>query len=390
MPRGVPAPANNLTINIGDCEFTNVLNVANAEPNIYGLMRWDPLWRDVLVPPMAESYTPSFGFSFTVPLRMTSDLDRQLRTGKLLLVFADDKRDHLYGYVKVPLKNLATGKTIDGLYGVEDAGGVGCGTVRVSMDWQDAYVVHSDTTPKLVSLMDDEEISREINMDPTNATVDINKSTAPSAAFVVAASGVKESINTESIIDDDICSLSDSDAESNLEVATVHDRNGAPVESGDCFTIAIDKLQISIANPQVAQVFRNTQNLFVGFEFGDIPAEELESQTIEFQQSGEMPIKFKRGNQSFKTEFSRQEIQKLKTAIRDDEDLLVIFNIVQEPSPEQDKMGECVDLGLAKLNLKSIASLRSQEEIALEIYSLDKRVVLGKLSIRISGIVAFK
>jgi hypothetical protein len=143
---------NNMTFVLKSGLFTN--RIKSGSPSIYGIVRWEPFWRDVMIvnqliqPVINDGYNPTIGFTYTIPLRMTQDLDRQLRTGKvclliqLLFVFADENVDeHCYGYVKVPLKELALGHRILGDFDVADSSGVTCGSVLLEVYWEHPYKV---------------------------------------------------------------------------------------------------------------------------------------------------------------------------------------------------------------------------------------------------------
>lgn len=53
-----------------------------------------------------------------LPVPMTSDLDRYLRTSEMILMILDDNdgqsKDYLYGVAKIPLTSLVFNEVIDG------------------------------------------------------------------------------------------------------------------------------------------------------------------------------------------------------------------------------------------------------------------------------------
>jgi protein fantom len=127
---------NNLQILIDNGEFTKTNN--EFSPMIYGTIHFDPLWRSIIIPPK-PSNQPEFKFAVTIPLKMTADLDRQLRSGKILVVFADDKFDWNYGYAKIPLMDLALGLAIADKINIQNAQGITCGFINVDISWQSKY-----------------------------------------------------------------------------------------------------------------------------------------------------------------------------------------------------------------------------------------------------------
>lgn len=138
IPFKIEGATNLLNIKILNGYFTNVLE-SEEEPSIYGTIHFDSLWR-ALILPAKETYSPTFNFSSSVPLRMNSDLDRQLRTGKLLIVFADDRKDWNYGYVKIPLMELALNNTISGKFDVQNSKGKIYGFIEAYISWESPYI----------------------------------------------------------------------------------------------------------------------------------------------------------------------------------------------------------------------------------------------------------
>jgi First C2 domain of RPGR-interacting protein 1 len=138
----IQGPTNNLHIKIKGGIFEQ--RVGENEPLvplIYGTIHFDPLWRSIIIPPKLPTHSPKFLFETAVPLKTTADLDRQLRSSKILIAFADDAEDYVYGYVKVPLIELALGHSVAGNFDVQDAKGVPCGTIWVEVSWDSPYEV---------------------------------------------------------------------------------------------------------------------------------------------------------------------------------------------------------------------------------------------------------
>lgn len=131
---------NNLNIKLLRGTFTDTMDNEEDISLIFGTIHFEAFWRSVIIPP-SKSSNPEFNFTTTVPLKMTSDLDRQLRTGKLLIAFADDLSDWIYGYVKIPLLELALGHDISGSFDVQDVKGLICGKVDLEIGWESIYSI---------------------------------------------------------------------------------------------------------------------------------------------------------------------------------------------------------------------------------------------------------
>lgn len=70
----------------------------------------------------------------------------------------------------------------------------------------------------------------------------------------------------------------------------------------------------------------------------------------------------------------------------------IIFNIVDEPPALQssDEHAECVDLGFANVNLFELLDAKTEGNVVLDVWTLNKSLKLGELRLTLSGISALK
>jgi hypothetical protein len=99
---------------------------------------------DIVTDTIRNSINPLFNFLRIIPLPMTSDLDRYLRTANLRVYVIDDNSspsgvDHVYGFCTIPLLPLALGESIEGSFDVKDEFGLGRSQLDLSISWSKPY-----------------------------------------------------------------------------------------------------------------------------------------------------------------------------------------------------------------------------------------------------------
>ncbi|KAJ3115162.1 X-linked retinitis pigmentosa GTPase regulator-interacting protein 1 [Physocladia obscura] len=102
-----------------------------------------------------NSTSPMINFLKILPLPMTSDLDRYLRTSSLTILVLDDNdgiEDFQYGSVSVPLLPLALGEKIFDEYFLNDGFGATKSKITVSLEWSKPYKLN---VVPLISLLDE-------------------------------------------------------------------------------------------------------------------------------------------------------------------------------------------------------------------------------------------
>ena len=129
---------NNLQIRIKSAVYKNEDIMKKL---VFGSIHWPALQRIVLISPAKPASTLLFDYHTIVPLHMTGDLDRQLRTGKILVAFADDSTGAGYGYVKIATGPLALGNTIIGDIEIQENNGKICGMCNVEIFWESLYTL---------------------------------------------------------------------------------------------------------------------------------------------------------------------------------------------------------------------------------------------------------
>ena len=118
---------------------------------------------------------PQFNFETTIPVQANLDLDRHLRSGKVMIIIADEEeKDWVYGYCKIPLQSLAQGLQIEDTFPIESYNGTPCGELSVKVWWETPYF---GIEKPIVSLLDDCIIKQELNeasLPSAKTQVDVN------------------------------------------------------------------------------------------------------------------------------------------------------------------------------------------------------------------------
>ncbi|KAJ3034468.1 Protein fantom, partial [Rhizophlyctis rosea] len=153
---------NNLIIRIGRCR--GLKGIRGKEMRVYvafGIYGG----RDVISDTVVGSPDPDFNFVHEVPLAVTTDLDRYLRTSEMHLLILDEADspitdgDYCYGVARIPLAALALGDCVRGDFDVVDSRGKLGGKVGVDLKWEREYRL--DVVP-VVSQLDHTEVAGEI------------------------------------------------------------------------------------------------------------------------------------------------------------------------------------------------------------------------------------
>ncbi|TPX75087.1 hypothetical protein CcCBS67573_g03652 [Chytriomyces confervae] len=102
-----------------------------------------------------NSTSPMINFFRILPLPMTSDLDRYLRTSSLTIMILDDNdglEDFEYGSCTIPLLPLALGERIHDEYYLNDGFGAQKSKLTISLEWSKPYKLN---LVPLISQLDD-------------------------------------------------------------------------------------------------------------------------------------------------------------------------------------------------------------------------------------------
>eukprot|EP00842_Homolaphlyctis_polyrhiza_P003913 jgi/Hompol1/4522/HPOL_003684-RA len=226
---------------------------SGESPRIYGVIsfgfgiRLDSL---ELQPCIAGTYSPVFSHHEALQLSMTLDLDRHLRTSQCEIVFCDESFDIFYGRALIPLEKLSLGERIEGEFDLQSVHGMPCGTVKLSMRWNEPYAI--DAVP-IVSLLD-------------NACVKV------------------EFMATEGV------SAPSSQSQNAAAAAT-----SAPLPA---LTIEIHRLELLLSDPAVDAYFESTTQLFISFDFLGYPLEELETRSMPLGNDALLDFAFTKGKPS--------------------------------------------------------------------------------------------
>ncbi|KAJ3295385.1 X-linked retinitis pigmentosa GTPase regulator-interacting protein 1 [Borealophlyctis nickersoniae] len=171
---------NNLIVQLGQCKGLKAAFGTTSVSAVYAAFQFYDQ-EDVFTHTVRGTPNPSFSFQKAIPLPITSDLDRYLRTSNLRLLILDDTSDHVYGVAHIPLLNLALGQIVSGDFELKDERGEGFprGTVAVYMAWEKAYKL--DVTP-VVSHLDHPNTAHEFHPTASTPTADRSHNIQPAQA----------------------------------------------------------------------------------------------------------------------------------------------------------------------------------------------------------------
>ncbi|ORY51426.1 hypothetical protein BCR33DRAFT_656092, partial [Rhizoclosmatium globosum] len=318
-----------------------------------------------------NSTSPLLNFLRILPLPMTSDLDRYLRTANLHIMILDDNdgiEDFEYGSVSVPLLPLALGEKIYDEYFLTDGFGNGKSKVTISLEWSKPYKLN---VVPLISQLDEQaassqDSSSESLISGSSDTVKPKKS--DSNESLPSSSSSRQS----SIL---------SDAERSL----FHTRS-------TLFTIRLEEILFKTQSPKTSRLLRNVNQFFVSFEFLNYPPEELETHSIQRDDSGAHAITYSKtfSLHPFKNERARHDLTRVMNS-RDQRDTTVLFTVVSEPTEDSDPDSECEDIAFAKLDLLELADESINDGIDsvrkdLQVWDANGDILMGTLVVVVKGI----
>ncbi|KAI9350515.1 hypothetical protein DFJ73DRAFT_832463 [Zopfochytrium polystomum] len=131
----------------------------------------------VVTDTVSNSTSPLFNYLKLLPLPMTSDLDRYLRSASLEIMVLDDNEgldDFVYGVCHVPLLPLALGEEVDGEFQLRDEYGLGKASVTVSLAWSKSY--RPSFTPIITQGLERAVERRLVERQDTNSSMDSSES----------------------------------------------------------------------------------------------------------------------------------------------------------------------------------------------------------------------
>ncbi|XP_064359431.1 X-linked retinitis pigmentosa GTPase regulator-interacting protein 1 [Dromaius novaehollandiae] len=132
---------NELRVQVTGCAGLRARRLG-AWPSPYAIYRFFafPDHATLVVPGSGE---PRFGDLRAFPLRVTAELHRYLRLGRLRVYVFDDEDDEepgaYLGKAEVPLLPLARGRSVTGDFALADPHGNPNGTINLSLEWQHRY-----------------------------------------------------------------------------------------------------------------------------------------------------------------------------------------------------------------------------------------------------------
>ncbi|KAJ3017920.1 UNVERIFIED_CONTAM: X-linked retinitis pigmentosa GTPase regulator-interacting protein 1 [Siphonaria sp. JEL0065] len=147
---------NDLVIRIINC--THLRQPPGRTPAVFASFQFY-IHETMVTDTIRNSTSPMINFLRILPLPMTSDLDRYLRTGALHIMILDDNdgiEDFEYGSVAVPLLPLALGEKIYDEFFLNDGFGNGKSKITVSLEWSKPYKLN---VVPLISQLDEQVAS---------------------------------------------------------------------------------------------------------------------------------------------------------------------------------------------------------------------------------------
>ncbi|KAJ3081344.1 X-linked retinitis pigmentosa GTPase regulator-interacting protein 1, partial [Rhizoclosmatium hyalinum] len=334
-----------------------------------------------------NSTSPLLNFLRILPLPMTSDLDRYLRTANLHIMILDDNdgiEDFEYGSVSVPLLPLALGEKIYDEYFLTDGFGNGKSKVTISLEWSKPYKLN---VVPLISQLDEQAASSQDSSSESlisNSSDTVKPKKSDSNESLPSSSSSRQS----SILSDAERSLFRSSDENNdnSEISSVKDTRST------LFTIRLEEILFKTQSPKTSRLLRNVNQFFVSFEFLNYPPEELETHSIQRDDSGAHAITFSKtfSLHPFKNERARHDLTRVMNS-RDQRDTTVLFTVVSEPTEDSDPDSECEDIAFAKLDLLELADESINDGIdsvrkELQVWDANGDILMGTLVVFVKGI----
>lgn len=272
------------------------------------------------------------------------DLDRYLRSGKILVVLSDEEeKEWVYGYCKIPLGSLAQGQRIDQIFEIEGADGIACGTLQARLFWDSPYQSLDKPT---ISLMDDPALKQEMGAAKPN--------------------------------------------EHNLLLTTIApkiDMKISDTPSPSLIEIWVSKIKLNSENDLVREYLKDVRQYFVGVEVFGFTGERMESQSLVLEQEGNTEMV------SFEIALPYDEIiesiegNRLKL-IENKDNEQIVFSIVDEPPADSD-LTECTDIAFAAISLNDIINSEKRPMGILITAKDNKTLVVGVLEIQVAGFSEF-
>ncbi|KAI8831918.1 hypothetical protein BJ741DRAFT_536426 [Chytriomyces cf. hyalinus JEL632] len=311
-----------------------------------------------------NSTSPMLNFFRILPLPMTSDLDRYLRTSSLTIMILDDNdglEDFEYGSCTIPLLPLALGERIHDEYYLNDGFGAQKSKLTISLEWSKPYKLN--LVPLISQLDDAVQSSGGRSHKAVNSQDDAESETNDSSSRQEKANASERDFSEES----------DSSAAENSPPHTL--------------TLRIDKVLFKTSSPKTVRLLQNVHQFFVSFEFLNVPAQELETGSCKRNESGSHQLGFRKKFplHPFKNEQNRHTLTRMLNA-RDSRDSCILFTVVSEPTEDSDPDTECEDIAFARLDLIEVAETGSDSvHRELQIWDSNGDILMGTLHVHIKG-----
>lgn len=310
-----------------------------------------------------------FGFSTLFPVKMTNELDRHLRTGKLVVTVADDSDSEIiYGYGKIPLASLALGEKIDQIINLETSKGLPCGTIHVILYWSKSYL---DNPLKTATILEDPKIREEIEQSSSSNFMQSDRILGTLKDREVVES---PKISARQAYDPKDTEFAATTAE--LEPLLLND-----VLSQNSVNLKISKAKIFLNDPIINVKLGDVKQIFIGLELFNLPAEMLETSSMLLQNEVEI---------NFGLDISYGEILSLSSQqivniydSRKSEKLLL--SLVDEP-PAESGSTECKDIGFGAVEL---CKFKEESIEKIPILARDTKEQIGYVEMQIAGLERF-
>ncbi|KAJ8327874.1 hypothetical protein QVD99_006385 [Batrachochytrium dendrobatidis] len=326
---------NELVITLKSGEFLKT-GPTTGEPKIYGVIFFGFHTPVFTTPTVCGTHIPTFNLVHTIPLIMSSDLDRYLRTEKCEIVFCDEDYDIFYGKATIYLDPLSRGEAIELVSELQSERGSSCGTISLSMKWKDEYFI--DATP-IVSLY---EFQRKVDEPQLASSIVMGEPDEKQACQSDQSSLPPLPVVALEKIND--MPLSDQDRKLIPHTSSIH--------------VKVHSFEMDLDNPAVKTYFSNITQVFVSFDFLGYPLEDMETKSVVLGDSSIVSFDYSKDFLLDATSHSKHRhglIELLKSANRAKDSAIkspeIAFTIVQEPSDVQNgnENQECVDVGFCTL-----------------------------------------
>ncbi|KAJ3384351.1 Protein fantom [Lobulomyces angularis] len=173
------------------------------------------------------------------------------------------------------------------------------------------------------------------------------------------------------------------------QITNTSENSECQSQSKDFLKIIVDNLKFDVKNLKVREILSSVKQVFVVYDFLEIPSNELESKSIILNNNGILNLEFEKKFllNAKKDKFQRNKLREMIFS-SDPGDNLIVFTVVSEPEQieREEEVGDCMDIAVAELHLPDLLEHVGNEALLnLPIWNVDGEILLGTLEVKIEG-----